>query len=54
MKVLVIAASKHGSTMGIAETVGETLREEGLERLWRPLASSLDRSEATEFEKHGR
>jgi menaquinone-dependent protoporphyrinogen oxidase len=31
MNVLVIAASKHGSTMGIAEAIGETLTEQGLE-----------------------
>jgi menaquinone-dependent protoporphyrinogen oxidase len=39
MKVLVVYASKHGSTKGIADFIGEKLRERGLEAEVRDVAN---------------
>jgi len=48
MTVLVTAASRHGSTMEIAEAIGRTLRQRGLDVDVQPAAgmSAVDRYEA--------
>jgi menaquinone-dependent protoporphyrinogen oxidase len=48
MRVLVTYASKHGSTRGIAEAIGERLRERGLDAEVRPVheVDGLERYDA--------
>lgn len=48
MRVLVTAASRHGSTMAIAEAIGQRLRDEGVEADVQPVGEvrSLDPYEA--------
>jgi len=48
MTVLVTYASKHGSTQGIAEAIGERLRERGMDAEVRPVrdVDGLERCDA--------
>ena len=42
MKVLVAYATRHGATGGIAERIGSTLRQRGLDATVRPAAEVRD------------
>ncbi len=42
MKVVIVHASKHGGTRGIAERIGETLREQGCQVDIRPVEDDPD------------
>lgn len=42
MRVLIVHASRYGSTEGIAERIGEVLRQHGLETAVRPVRDAGD------------